>query len=133
MLDEGGGILGGENSGHVICLDRTTTGDGIISALQVLEVMISSGRTLNELKSGMQKYPQCLVNVKTRERVDLQETAIRAAVDEAQQRLDGRGRVLLRHSGTEPLVRVMVEAEDAALTRDIADLIADAVRTAVKH
>ncbi|MDE2234129.1 MAG: phosphoglucosamine mutase [Gammaproteobacteria bacterium] len=133
MLEECNGMLGGENSGHILCLDRTTTGDGIISALQVLEVMISSGRTLNDLKSGMHKYPQCLVNVKTQQRVDLQDTSICRAVDEAQRRLDGHGRVLLRHSGTEPLVRVMVEAEDVGLTHQIADSIADAVRAAVKH
>ncbi len=133
MLEQSNGILGGVNSGHIICLDRTTTGDGVISALQVLEAMASAGRDLAELKSGMRKYPQCLVNVQTGERVDLQSTAIRKAVDAVEQSLNGRGRVLLRHSGTEPVVRVMVEGEDALLTQQFADSIAEAVRTSVQH
>lgn len=133
MLEQNNGILGGESSGHIICLDKTTTGDGVISALQVLEAMVSAGRNLAELKSGMHKYPQCLVNVRTHEQVDLQSAVIRKAVDIVERSLDGRGRVLLRHSGTEPLVRVMVEGEDAMLTQQFADSIADAVRTTVQH
>ncbi len=133
MLEESHGVLGGENSGHIICLDRTTTGDGIISALQVLEALNVAGRDLADVKAGMRKFPQVLVNVETRERVDLETPAIRAAVKTVEQRLDGRGRVLLRLSGTEPLVRVMVESEDADLTRQYAETIAEAVRTAALH
>ena len=113
--------------------DRTTTGDGIISALQVLEALNVAGRDLADVKAGMRKFPQVLVNVETRERVDLENPAIRAAVKTVEQRLDGRGRVLLRLSGTEPLVRVMVESEDADLTRQYAETIAEAVRTAALH
>src|SRR5487761_151031 len=133
MLEESHGVLGGENSGHIICLDRTTTGDGIISALQVLEALNAAGRDLADVKAGMRKFPQVLVNVETRERVDLETPAIRAAVKTVEQRLDGRGRVLLRLSGTEPLVRVMVESEDAGLTRQYAETIAEAVRAAALH
>jgi phosphoglucosamine mutase len=133
MLEQHHGVLGGENSGHIICLDRTTTGDGIISALQVLEALSLAGRTLADMKTGMHKYPQVLVNVRTRERVDLEIPAIRSAVENVEQQLAGRGRVLLRHSGTEPVVRVMVEAEDPVLTKALAEFIAQAVRTAAPH
>jgi phosphoglucosamine mutase len=130
MLEQEGGVLGGENSGHIICLDRTTTGDGIVSALQVLEALSAAGRNLADMKSGMHKYPQTLVNVKTPTRVDLDSKAIRIAVQSVERQLDNRGRVLLRASGTEPVVRVMVEGEDAAETRRLAEDIADAVRAA---
>jgi phosphoglucosamine mutase (EC 5.4.2.10) len=130
LLEESGGILGGENSGHIICLDRTTTGDGIIAALQVLEALQTAGHDLAEMKAKMHKYPQVLVNVKTEERVDLEMSMIRAAVQSVEARLHGRGRVLLRPSGTEPVVRVMVEGEDAALTRQYAEDIAAAVHSA---
>jgi phosphoglucosamine mutase len=133
MLEKSHGVLGGENSGHIICLDRTTTGDGIISALQVLEALNDAGRDLSEMKSGMHKFPQVIVNVKTRERVDLQAEIIRSAVQTVERRLDGRGRVLLRLSGTEPLVRVMVESEDADMTQAFAEAIAEAVRSAVPN
>lgn len=133
MLEESHGVLGGENSGHIICLDRTSTGDGIVSALQVLEALGGAGRSLADLKTGMHKFPQVLVNVKTRERVDLRTPAIRSAVETVERNLAGRGRVLLRHSGTEPMVRVMVEAEDPALTQQFAESIAAAVRTAAPH
>jgi len=128
MLEEQGGILGGENSGHIICLDCTTTGDGIISALQVLAALRTADRDLAEMKAGMYKYPQVLVNVKTAERVDLEAPAIRSAVQLVERQLNGHGRVLLRPSGTEPVVRVMVESEDAAVTRQHAESIAAAVR-----
>ncbi|MGB9428708.1 MAG: phosphoglucosamine mutase [Gammaproteobacteria bacterium] len=130
MLEEQHGVLGGENSGHIICLDRTTTGDGIISALQVLEALRLAGRDLSEMRAAVHKYPQVLVNVKTRARVDLQISTIRSAVQAVEQKLNGRGRVLLRPSGTEPVVRVMVEGEDAVLTHQFAEIIADAVRAA---
>jgi phosphoglucosamine mutase len=113
MLQQNGGMLGGESSGHIICLDRTTTGDGIISALQVLAVMAQSGKTLHELKKGMAKYPQHMINVPVVDGIELIGTiAVQEAVRSAEARLAGRGRVLLRPSGTEPVVRVMVEGED---------------------
>ncbi|HHJ11756.1 MAG TPA: phosphoglucosamine mutase [Chromatiales bacterium] len=126
-----GWTLGGESSGHIICLDQTTTGDGIIAALQVLYVMVTSGKALHELKQGMEKMPQALVNVPIEGPVDLAATPlIREAVAEVEQCLGEQGRVLLRPSGTEPLVRVMVEGRDArevqALARQIADAVAEA-------
>ncbi|MGH8403341.1 MAG: phosphoglucosamine mutase, partial [Gammaproteobacteria bacterium] len=130
MLEEHKGILGGENSGHIICLDRTTTGDGIISALQVLEALHSAGRDLATMRAGMHKYPQMLVNVRMHERVDLETPAIRFAVHSVEHQLNGKGRVLLRASGTEPVVRVMVESDDAVVTRRFAESIAEAVRSA---
>ncbi len=109
-----GSLIGGESSGHIICLDRTTTGDGIVSALQVLAAMVKSGKSLYELKTGMQKYPQRMINVPVSGKVDLDTVAaVQQAVKSAEQRMAGRGRVLLRPSGTEPVVRVMVEGEDA--------------------
>jgi len=133
MLEQSHGVLGGENSGHIICLDRTTTGDGIISALQVLEALSVADRDLADMKTGMHKFPQVLVNVNIRERVDLQTPTIRSAVESVEQQLAGRGRVLLRLSGTEPVVRVMVEAEDAASTQQFAESIAEAIRAAAPH
>lgn len=124
--------LGGETSGHIICLDRTTTGDGIVSALQVLTAIVQSGRNLHELKSGMTKYPQLTVNVPTGRRVDLQDcTPVQEAVRAVEARLGERGRVLLRPSGTEPVVRVMVEGVNAAEVERHAQSLADVVREAV--
>ena len=131
MLEEEHGMLGGENSGHIICLDRTTTGDGIIAALQVLEALTQTGQDLAALRAGMRKYPQTLVNVKTAMRVDLDTAGIRSVVQAVEQSLNGRGRVLLRPSGTEPVVRIMVEGEDAGQTREFAEHIAAAVRAEV--
>ncbi|MGB0721488.1 MAG: phosphoglucosamine mutase [Gammaproteobacteria bacterium] len=132
VLKEKGLVLGGESSGHIICLDRTTTGDGTISALQVLAAMYNSGNSLNALKTGMSKYPQLMVNVRIKGRVDLSEhAAIQSAVQAAEDKLAGRGRVLLRPSGTEPLVRVMVEGEDGALVETVVNELADVVRSQV--
>jgi phosphoglucosamine mutase len=132
MLQQTGRIIGGESSGHIICLDRTTTGDGIVSALQVLQAMRNSGASLHTLKSGMQKYPQRMINVPVRARNDLTATpAVQAAVASAEQRLAGRGRVLLRPSGTEPVVRVMVEGEDEQQVVQEADRLASVVAAAV--
>jgi len=112
-LNQTGSLIGGESSGHIICLDRTTTGDGIVSALQVLAAMVQEGRSLHELKTGMKKYPQRMINVPVRDKIDLDSVApLQAAVRSAEARMAGRGRVLLRPSGTEPVVRVMVEGED---------------------
>src|SRR5512134_734232 len=113
MLKEKGGVLGGETSGHIICLDRSTTGDGLVTALQVVAIMQRTGRTLSELTAGMRRVPQVLVNVKVREPVDpTRDPAVVEAVGRAESELGDRGRVVLRASGTEPVIRVMVEGED---------------------
>ena len=115
LLREEGGILGGETSGHLLCLDRTTTGDGLVAALQVLAVMKQTGKSLAELAAGMQRFPQKLLNVRVRERFDARSHPdVAAAVGNVERALAGRGRVVLRASGTEPVIRVMVEGEDAA-------------------
>jgi len=132
MLSTHQGILGGENSGHIICLDRTTTGDGIIAALQVMAEMHDSGRTLNELKSGMQKYPQVLLNVKTAQKMTPEaEVSIQKAVRNVEDKLGDKGRVLLRASGTEPLIRVMVEGEDISTVENYAQQLAEEVKKAM--
>ena len=131
MLREEGWNLGGESSGHILCLDRTTTGDGIVSAMQVLEAMVRSGKPLHDLKQGMPKYPQHMVNVPLAERIDLDAAdGVKAAVAEAETELNGQGRVLLRPSGTEPVVRVMVEGRDMAQVERLAASIAAAVEAA---
>lgn len=133
LMKEKGWKLGGESSGHIICLDRTTTGDGIISSLQVVSAMKETGRTLNELKSGMKKYPQTMINVRLAGEVDLENNAdILRAVAEAEAQLAEKGRVLLRPSGTEPVVRVMVEGRDSGEVENIAKRLADVVKGALK-
>ena len=129
-LTEKGWVLGGEPSGHIICLDRTTTGDGIVTALQVLTELQKSGRTLRELRAGMEKYPQLLENVRLGDRVAAEIMAsetLTAAVQEVQAELGDKGRVLLRPSGTEPLIRVMIEGRSddqvEALTRQLVDVV----------
>jgi phosphoglucosamine mutase len=132
MLTEHKGILGGENSGHIICLDRTTTGDGIIAALQIMAEMQDSGKNLHELKSGMQKYPQVLVNVKTSKKINPdQDEGIQKAVKAIEKKLGDNGRVLLRASGTEPLIRVMVEGLQEDLVKNYAHQIAEDVKKAM--
>jgi phosphoglucosamine mutase len=132
MLRSHGGMLGGETSGHLLCLDKTTTGDGLITALQVLAVMRETGRSLSDLVSGMRKLPQTLLNVRVDRRVDLESNGlIGDAVESVEAALNGRGRVVLRASGTEPVIRVMVEGEDGDLVRRLATDLADAVRSAV--
>ncbi|MEE9255502.1 MAG: phosphoglucosamine mutase [Pseudomonadales bacterium] len=124
-------ILGGESSGHVICRDVGTTGDGIVSALQVLAAMAQSGATLAALSQAMRKYPQTMVNVPAAAPGEVTEVpSVREAVVQAEASLGKRGRVLLRASGTEPVVRVMVEGEDAAEVSTVADGLANAVRVA---
>jgi phosphoglucosamine mutase len=131
LLRATGGRLGGETSGHLICLDKTTTGDGLISALQVLCVMKQSGQTLAALTASMARYPQKLVNVRVGQKIDLRNSRpIQNAVTRAEEQLGGRGRVVLRASGTEPVVRVMVEGEDGAEVDRLADDIAASVRGA---
>ena len=130
-LNQTSSLLGGESSGHIICLDRTTTGDGIVSALQVLAAMVKSGKSLYELKTGMKKYPQRMINVPVSGKVDLEKaTAVQQAVRSAEQRMAGRGRVLLRPSGTEPVVRVMVEGEDEQQVHEEAEQLALVVAAA---
>ncbi len=126
-----GWTLGGESSGHIICLDRTSTGDGIVAALQVLHVVVNTGRSLHDLKQGMQRFPQKLVNVPLSKKIDLNGSeTVRAAVRDVEGSLADRGRVLLRPSGTEPLIRVMVEGQEESLVDRYAEQIADAVREA---
>jgi phosphoglucosamine mutase len=132
MLKEHGGLLGGETSGHLLCLDRTTTGDGIVSALQVLAVMKRTGQPLAELVAGMPQFPQVMINVRVKERVDPSASpGIQAAVGRVESALGRAGRVVLRASGTEPLIRVMVEAQEQAQATRYANELADAVRAAV--
>ncbi|HYE35816.1 phosphoglucosamine mutase [Methylocaldum sp.] len=132
MMLQHDSVLGGESSGHIICRDRITTGDGIISALQIMAAMHESGKSLNELKSGMAKYPQCLLNVKVREKINLDELGlVQNLKDEIQRELGSKGRILLRPSGTEPLIRIMVEGQDARIVRAMADRLANAVSSAL--
>jgi phosphoglucosamine mutase len=128
LLNQSGGTLGGETSGHILCLDKTTTGDGLVSALQVLAVMRQTGAGLAELAAGMQKYPQVLLNVRVAKRFDpLSEPKVARVVEEVDRRLNGRGRIVLRASGTEPVIRVMVEGSDAVLVKNGARDIATSV------
>ena len=132
MLRDHGGELGGETSGHILTLDKTTTGDAIIAALQVLAVIRRTGRPLAELAAGMSKFPQVMINVRVARRVDPATVpAIAAAVERVQARLGPDGRVVLRASGTEPVIRVMVEGRDAALANASASELAEAVRRAI--
>ena len=132
LLRRHGGTLGGETSGHLLCLDRTTTGDGLVSALQVLAVMKRTGQPLAELAAGMPQFPQVMVNVKVRERIDpCRSEPIQAHVRRVEQALGGGGRVVLRASGTEPLIRVMVEGEDHAVVARYANDLAETVRNSV--
>ena len=120
--------LGGEASGHVLCSDLNTTGDGIVAALQVIRAISDGGKPLADLKLGMSKFPQTMINVRLAKKVDITENnAINAAVAEAEQKLAGRGRVLLRPSGTEPLIRVMAEGDDQALVEQQVKAIAKIV------
>ncbi len=133
MMNQQGWMLGGESSGHVICSDVTTTGDGVISALQVLLAVVTSGKSLHEIKSGMTKLPQTMINVRLGRQVDvLADVAVLAAVKGVEEKLAGRGRVLLRPSGTEPVVRVMVEGEDQLLVKQLAQELAEVVELAVR-
>ncbi|MDR2877684.1 MAG: phosphoglucosamine mutase [Chromatiales bacterium] len=128
MLQEGGWTLGGESSGHVICLDRTTTGDGIVSALQVIEFMVRTGCSLHELKSGITKYPQHMINVKLKKGFNYRDSVkVCSAIAEAEAQLGDTGRILVRPSGTEPLLRVMVEGADAQQVKAMAQHVAAAV------
>lgn len=127
-----GWLLGGESSGHILCLDVTSTGDGIVSALQVIAAIESSGRSLNELKHGMTKVPQHMINVRCRDVSKLIANAdLEAAIRTTEDKLKDRGRILLRPSGTEPVVRVMVEGENASEIEDLACELATIVEQCV--
>jgi phosphoglucosamine mutase len=131
LLRSHGGALGGEASGHLLCLDKTTTGDGLIVALQVLAVMKATGKSLAELAAGMQRFPQKMINVRVAERFDAaKHPAVAPAIAAVERALGERGRVVLRASGTEPLIRVMVEGEDAQAVERHATALAEAVRAA---
>ena len=131
-LRENGWVLGGEASGHILCSDLNTTGDGLVSALQVILALCESGKPLSDLKAGMQKFPQIMINVRLREKVAIDDNkAINSAVAAAEEELGDRGRVLLRSSGTEPLIRVMAEGEDQDLVRRQVEAIAKIVEQQV--
>ena len=121
--------IGGENSGHIISLDHSTTGDGIVAGLQVLTAMVDSKLSLTELRSGMALFPQVLINVRFSGKVDpLELDSIKKVVANVEAQLGSNGRVLLRKSGTEPLIRVMVEGREPDSVHSFAETIADAVR-----
>ena len=125
----GGYVLGGEQSGHVILTEHLPTGDGLATALAVLRVMAETGRELADLAAELVTFPQTLVNVRVREKTPVDDVpAIAAAIARVEAALDGRGRVLVRYSGTEPLLRIMIEGEDQATVQAWAEEIADAVR-----
>jgi phosphoglucosamine mutase len=132
-LRDSGGVLGGETSGHMLVLDKTTTGDGLISALQVLAVMKQTGRPLSELVKGMPKYPQTMVNVRMEHRLDPDASPqIQNAVAVAEKELANTGRVVLRASGTEPVIRVMVEGENEQQVVSLAERLASVVSEAAR-
>src|SRR5436190_636207 len=129
MLREFGGEVGGETSGHILLLDKTTTGDALMAALQVLAVMRETGQSLAELAAGMTRFPQTMINVKVARRFDPKTVPeVKDTVQMVEQRLGDEGRVVLRPSGTEPVIRVMVEARDETDTLRCAEEIAAAVR-----
>jgi phosphoglucosamine mutase len=127
-LKQHGWLIGGESSGHILCLDRHTTGDGIIAALQVLAAMRHEQKTLRELADVVRIYPQTLVNVRTERKIDLDNPQMNAAIRQVELAMGDTGRVLLRASGTEPLIRVMVEGEDSAQVAQFAQDLAGVVR-----
>lgn len=130
LLNERNWQLGGENSGHILTLDKTTSGDAIIAALQVLQALKHSGKTLTQ--STLPLFPQVLINVTTKTKLDLNLPQLQEAVKKAESELNGAGRVLLRASGTEPKIRVMVEGQDAKLVQKLAEEIAEVVKKSAR-
>lgn len=127
-LENAGWSIGGEPSGHILTLDKSTTGDAIIAALQVLTVMVEQGKALHELVAGFELMPQVLINVRLQHMIDpFAYPALVSAFEQAEQQLAGRGRLLIRKSGTEPVIRVMVEGEDATQVQQLAQQLADAI------
>ncbi|MDE0926272.1 MAG: phosphoglucosamine mutase [Methylophilaceae bacterium] len=129
LLKEKNWQLGGESSGHILTLDKHTSGDAIIAALQVLHALKQSGKTLAQMSKEIPLYPQVLINVTTKHKINLQSPEIQSAVKQAKDELKDAGRVLLRASGTEPKIRVMVEGQDAALVQKLAECIAAVVES----
>jgi len=131
LLNEQGWQLGGENSGHILCLDKHSSGDGIIAALQVLHALRASNKTLAQLGAEVTLYPQVLINITVKKQIDLEKnSALQAAVTSAEAELNGSGRVLLRASGTEPKIRVMVEGSSRKQVQSLAESIAEVVKKA---
>ncbi len=129
QMQQHGSILGAEGSGHMICLDKTTSGDGIVSAIQVLEVLARNKTGLTQLKQEVEKYPQVLINVKTQQKIDLDKhDELKNTQLMVEKELGDEGRVLIRASGTEPLIRVMVEAKDKEVTQQSAEKLANILR-----
>ena len=129
-MQRNGAVLGGEQSGHILFLDRNTTGDGLLTALLVLDILHRSGKTLSQLKSDLKVFPQVIVNIRVREKKPMESMpAVAAAIRDADADLDGNGRVVVRYSGTEALARVMIEAESEQVMQRHADRIADAIRS----
>ena len=127
-------LLGGENSGHIICLDKNSTGDGIIAALQVLEVMVETQQSLSSLVAAMPLFPQVMVNVNVEganAKALVNAPGVIAAVKKSEAELGKNGRIVLRPSGTEPLVRVMIEGSDHDQVNRLTNMIADEVRAAI--
>ena len=134
MLQQEGWEVGGETSGHLLCLDKSTTGDGIVAALEVLAVVRQTGKSLAELKAGMQIFPQTMINVRMSKRFDLKTSApVQKALGEVEKELAANGRVVLRASGTEPVVRVMIEGRDPALVARLGQQLADTVKRAAEE
>lgn len=128
-LEKRGWLLGGEGSGHLLCLDKHTTGDGLISALQVVQAVARAGKSLAQLLEGVSLFPQTLINVRLRADQDWRKNLnLASETEKLQAELDGSGRVLIRPSGTEPVLRVMVEAADATVARQGAERLAEVVR-----
>jgi phosphoglucosamine mutase len=133
-LQQVGGLLGGEASGHIICLDKTSTGDGIVAALQVVAEIQQTDNSLHDLRSVVTKYPQHLINVRVDKMIDVSSnTDINNAISSVEKRLGDEGRVLLRASGTEPVIRVMVEGIDATLTKQLAEELASVIEQVLKN
>ena len=129
LLKENGWCIGGESSGHVINLEHIPTGDGIIAAIQVLTAVVESGMKLSELKAGMEKYPQTLINVRVSAgKAPLEEADVQKAIEEGEAELGDEGRILIRKSGTEPLIRVMAEGKDEQRINQVAEKIAEKVK-----
>ncbi|HAV7137227.1 TPA: phosphoglucosamine mutase, partial [Acinetobacter baumannii] len=129
-LEENGWVTGGEPSGHILTLDKSTTGDAIIAALQVLTVMVEQNKALHELVNGFKLYPQVLVNVRLEQMLDPYSIpALVAEFNKAEEQLKGRGRILIRKSGTEPVIRVMVEGDNEQEVKTLAEHLANAVRS----
>jgi phosphoglucosamine mutase len=136
-LQQHNSVLGGESSGHIICLDKTTTGDGIVTALQVLAVMLQTGQSLHDLSNDLNKYPQTLHNVRLQNNDNpheiLNSSIVKKAIASAEQQLNNKGRVLLRPSGTEPLLRIMVEAQEESLVKQLIDELTYVVQNSIQH